>query len=605
MKFKKIAVTISFVATMSLALVTPVFAANSDIYLLSNTSTAAYTKADTAHATIQRTIGLNSQNYGYEYNGEIYKFDDISTLFNNDGKNFTQTMADLPTAEIPVAKVGQANTVIHPTSLSISKTSDIMTVGNTDTLTSTVSPSNATNQAVTWTSSDNAVATVDATGKLTAIAPGTVTITATTDGNKTASCAVTVNDSIAPIGNEQAQATEKANVILATIIKPGMSEMDKELAINDYIVANTNYDVVAFDNNNIPSDDYTAYGILIKHIGVCEGYADAFKLLCDIEVIPCQVVDDPILNHAWNIVQLDDGNYYQVDCTWDDPVASDGKSSGNNMDHRYFNISDKQMFVNHTIDSQQWVASGYPKCNVDNSEFYSNAGVDLASNGNVIYANISGKLSKVDSNGNITVISNDSAKNINYYNGYIYYINNGCIYGINPDGQNHIQVLSGNISSMYLYNGALYYLNPSDWTIHKLVLDGIYNDNKSITSTTYSNYLINNGCLYYMAGQFTLHSLDLSNMVDKEILNVDSKDIYNQNKYNNYGVLGNYIYYGIENSMYRMDLNGNNNQLLSNNVSNAYNEIQIFDNYIYYNSINDGNWYKMDFDGTAVTKLSF
>ena len=55
-------------------------------------------------------------------------------------------------------------------------------------------PSNATNKNVTWSSSDGAVATVDANGNVTAVAPGTAAITVTTaDGNKTAVCTVTVS----------------------------------------------------------------------------------------------------------------------------------------------------------------------------------------------------------------------------------------------------------------------------------------------------------------------------------------------------------------------------------------------------------------------------
>lgn len=66
---------------------------------------------------------------------------------------------------------------------------------NTLTLTATVAPDNATNQAVTWTSSDSAVATVDQNGVVTAVAPGTAVITATAaDGSRaSASCTVTVS----------------------------------------------------------------------------------------------------------------------------------------------------------------------------------------------------------------------------------------------------------------------------------------------------------------------------------------------------------------------------------------------------------------------------
>ena len=80
------------------------------------------------------------------------------------------------------------------TGVTLNKTSTSLYVGNTETLTATVAPDNATNKAVTWTSSDSAVATVDQNGVVTAVDRGTATITVTTeDGNYTATCTVTVS----------------------------------------------------------------------------------------------------------------------------------------------------------------------------------------------------------------------------------------------------------------------------------------------------------------------------------------------------------------------------------------------------------------------------
>ena len=76
--------------------------------------------------------------------------------------------------------------------VSLSKTSTTITAGQTETLTATVQPSNATNKNVTWSSDNSAVATVDANGNVTAVKAGTATITATADGGKTATCEVTV-----------------------------------------------------------------------------------------------------------------------------------------------------------------------------------------------------------------------------------------------------------------------------------------------------------------------------------------------------------------------------------------------------------------------------
>ncbi|WP_458363707.1 Ig-like domain-containing protein [Clostridium felsineum] len=92
------------------------------------------------------------------------------------------------------------NPVVAVTSVALNKTADTLTVGKTDTLSATVAPSNATNQVVNWTSSNNAIAIVNNTGKIAAVSAGTATITVTTaDGNKTSSCAVTVNNPVAAV----------------------------------------------------------------------------------------------------------------------------------------------------------------------------------------------------------------------------------------------------------------------------------------------------------------------------------------------------------------------------------------------------------------------
>ncbi len=86
-----------------------------------------------------------------------------------------------------------------PEKVEISSTSLILTAGkaglDTGTLTATVLPESATNKNVSWSSSNEKVATVDETGKVTALAGGTAVITCTTkSGGKKASCMVVVNE---------------------------------------------------------------------------------------------------------------------------------------------------------------------------------------------------------------------------------------------------------------------------------------------------------------------------------------------------------------------------------------------------------------------------
>ncbi len=79
------------------------------------------------------------------------------------------------------------------TGVTLDKTSVSLLVGDSQTLTATVAPKDAANKKVSWKSDKPEIATVDADGKVTAVAAGEATITVTTeDGGKTATCKVTV-----------------------------------------------------------------------------------------------------------------------------------------------------------------------------------------------------------------------------------------------------------------------------------------------------------------------------------------------------------------------------------------------------------------------------
>ena len=82
--------------------------------------------------------------------------------------------------------------VIAVTSVTLNKTELSLNKGQSETLTATVKPDNATDKSVTWSSSNTAVATVDSNGKVTAVAGGNATITAKA-GDQQATCAVTVS----------------------------------------------------------------------------------------------------------------------------------------------------------------------------------------------------------------------------------------------------------------------------------------------------------------------------------------------------------------------------------------------------------------------------
>jgi alpha-amylase len=83
-------------------------------------------------------------------------------------------------------------TPIYPTGIKISKTVLQLKPGKTSSLRATISPRNTDFKTAAWASSNPAVTTVDAKGKVKAISPGTAVVTVTTDNGLSASCAVTV-----------------------------------------------------------------------------------------------------------------------------------------------------------------------------------------------------------------------------------------------------------------------------------------------------------------------------------------------------------------------------------------------------------------------------
>ncbi|HFC9215070.1 hypothetical protein DVX38_05515 [Enterococcus faecium] len=82
---------------------------------------------------------------------------------------------------------------MDPSGVTLNKTTTTLAVGASETLSATVLPADATDKSVKYSSSDEAIATVTPIqGKITGIAAGTATITATTANGKTAVCEVTV-----------------------------------------------------------------------------------------------------------------------------------------------------------------------------------------------------------------------------------------------------------------------------------------------------------------------------------------------------------------------------------------------------------------------------
>jgi uncharacterized protein YjdB len=116
--------------------------------------------------------------------------------------NNTVKLSLAPLSITTVILTGSESTGTPVTGVALSPASASVPVGGTVQLTATVSPSNATNKSVSWSSNNTSVATVNASGLVSGIAAGSATITVTTqDGSKSATCAVTVNSTTVPVSS--------------------------------------------------------------------------------------------------------------------------------------------------------------------------------------------------------------------------------------------------------------------------------------------------------------------------------------------------------------------------------------------------------------------
>ncbi|WP_334075136.1 MULTISPECIES: transglutaminase-like domain-containing protein [Paenibacillus] len=136
---------------------------------------------------------------------------------------------------------------------------------------------------------------------------------------------VDYHDSQRTIKEKQAETLEAARHILSSIIREGMTEGEKRLAIYDYLDNNSVYDDEAYENSEAHdfeyvddefSDAYTPYGVLVKQKGVCMSYAYAFKLLGDLAGLESIVVTGTLddIPHAWNKVRIGE-DWLNVDAT--------------------------------------------------------------------------------------------------------------------------------------------------------------------------------------------------------------------------------------------------------------------------------------------------
>lgn len=154
------------------------------------------------------------------------------------------------------------------------------------------------------------------------------------------------NNDTSKLSDEEAKTLKLAKKVVKKVIKDGMSNYEKELAIYRWMYKNIGQgsgSTIALPNEG--NSVFTPYGVLTSHNAVCVGYATTFRLFMNMLDMDCHIVHNDY--HSWDMVQLDDGEWYQTD------IYSDVSEQ---TEYRNFNMTD-----NIARTSHEWDESSLPE----------------------------------------------------------------------------------------------------------------------------------------------------------------------------------------------------------------------------------------------------
>jgi len=143
-------------------------------------------------------------------------------------------------------------------------------------------------------------------------------------------------------------------------IRDDMTEYEKERRIHDALVTRVIYSEAENAHN--------AYGAAVGRVAVCQGYTLAFDYLLRLVGIQSYVVHGMAgyESHCWSLVRID-GEYYQTDVTWADPVGEEDTGMETDIFYSYFDIPDDRMFIDHAPGPSAVIL---PQCTATAAGYY-------------------------------------------------------------------------------------------------------------------------------------------------------------------------------------------------------------------------------------------
>lgn len=131
-----------------------------------------------------------------------------------------------------------------------------------------------------------------------------------------------------------------ADSMISDLKTSDLTDLQKALIVHDRLAVMCEYDSASI-NATEANDSHKIIGVFCNKKAVCEGYAKAYIYLLDKLGIESYMCSSNALNHAWNIVKINN-KYYHTDVTWDDPV----EDITGRVNHNYFMVSDQYIKEN-------------------------------------------------------------------------------------------------------------------------------------------------------------------------------------------------------------------------------------------------------------------
>ncbi|MGN0643028.1 MAG: transglutaminase domain-containing protein [Huintestinicola sp.] len=169
----------------------------------------------------------------------------------------------------------------------------------------------------------------------------------------------------------QSEINKKASEVVSSA--SGKSTFDQLKIFHDFIALNNDFEKTEGFNQTI-------YGGFVLGTVQCEGYAKTMQYLCDLAGIESMVVvgtNSEGASHAWNVVKVD-GEWYNLDTTWDDPILSVVDKT--NVRYNYFLVPDEWIHnkshfnINQKITGTKVTYFNPPACKAEKYNYFAQTG---------------------------------------------------------------------------------------------------------------------------------------------------------------------------------------------------------------------------------------